>query len=108
MITPDWGRGELPGGLRAVSHAARKTYDTPSKTGEDCAMGAADKGSHKFDELKGRLKELVGRKSGRHDLERRGQAEQVKAKAREVGEELKDAAGKARQAARAAKDSLDR
>jgi uncharacterized protein YjbJ (UPF0337 family) len=71
-------------------------------------MGAADKGTNKIDELKGRAKEFAGRKTGRDDLERKGQTDQVKAKAKQVGEELKDAAGKARDAARAAKDSLDR
>src|ERR1700722_5709960 len=100
------GTGQLPDGPRPDRRAARNTYDTSGKSGKDYAMGAADKGSNKGDELKGRVKELAGRASGRHDLERKGQGDQVKAKAKQVGEELKDVAGKARDAARAARDSL--
>ena len=59
-------------------------------------MSTADKASDKIQGLKGRVKETAGRATGNTDLETKGQADQVKAAVKDVGETVKDAGNKAK------------
>lgn len=61
-------------------------------------MGIADKASNKTQDIKGRMKEAAGSISGNRDLKNRGKADQAKARARNVGEDLKEAAHKVKDA----------
>lgn len=54
-------------------------------------MGLADKARNKAEELAGQAKEKLGEVTNNDELAREGQAEQVKAKAKQAGEDLKDA-----------------
>lgn len=54
------------------------------------------KGSHKVEDLKGRVKEKAGRATGNDDLETEGKVDQVKAAVKDVGEKVKDAGTKAK------------
>jgi uncharacterized protein YjbJ (UPF0337 family) len=71
-------------------------------------MGTSEKASNKAQELKGKLKEAVGKVTGKEDLEREGVAEQREAAIRNVGESVKDAAAKVKDAAAKVKDTLTR
>lgn len=51
------------------------------------------------EELKGRAKEATGKLTGDDDLEREGQADQVKAKIKDAVDSVKDAARKAKDSA---------
>lgn len=55
-------------------------------------MGAQDKAANTFEDVKGKVKETVGRISGDEDLEDEGKADQVDASVKDVGEKVKDAA----------------
>jgi CsbD-like. len=55
-------------------------------------MSYADKARNEAEELKGRTKEWVGDKTDNEQLEAEGKAEQLKARARQAGEHVKDAA----------------
>lgn len=49
---------------------------------------------HKGEELRGKLKEGVGKATGDDRLERQGQTDQASSKAKQAGDDVKDAAGK--------------
>jgi uncharacterized protein YjbJ (UPF0337 family) len=66
----------------------------PRTTGRKIIMGNADKASNKVEDLKGKVKETTGRVTGDKDLESQGKVDQVKAAAKGVGEEIKDAGNK--------------
>jgi uncharacterized protein YjbJ (UPF0337 family) len=53
-------------------------------------MGADDKIDAKADELKGQVKEGVGRATDDHDLEAEGHGDQVKGNLKQAGEKIKD------------------
>lgn len=55
-------------------------------------MGTQDKASNKVQDVKGKVKETVGKATGDEDLENEGQSDQVKASVKDVGEKVKDAA----------------
>lgn len=55
-------------------------------------MGTRDKASNKLQDVKGKVKETVGKATGDDDLERKGKADQMKASVKDVGEKVKDAA----------------
>ncbi len=61
-------------------------------------MGTQDKASSKLRDVKGKVKETVGRATGDEDLEEQGQADQVKASLEDVGEKVKDAASEVKDA----------
>lgn len=52
-----------------------------------------DRAEHKGEELRGKLKEGVGKATGDDRLERQGQTDQASSKAKQAGDDLKDAAG---------------
>lgn len=53
-----------------------------------------DRAEHKGEELRGKLKEGVGKATGDDRLERQGQTDQASSKAKQAGDDVKDAAGK--------------
>ncbi|MBM7789719.1 CsbD family protein [Tenggerimyces flavus] len=53
-------------------------------------MGIADKAKNAAENLAGKAKEAVGDLTGNEKLENEGKADQVKAKAKDVGEDVKD------------------
>lgn len=53
-----------------------------------------DRAEHKGEELRGKLKEGVGKATGDDRLERQGQTDQASSKAKQAGDDAKDAAGK--------------
>lgn len=61
-------------------------------------MGTQDKASNKVQDLKGKAKETVGKVTGDEDLENEGNADQAKAAVKDVGENVKDAASKVKDA----------
>ena len=61
-------------------------------------MGTQDKASNKLQDVKGKVKETVGKATGDEDLEREGKADQVKASVKDVGEKVKDAASEIKDA----------
>ena len=61
-------------------------------------MGTQDKASNKVQDLKGKVKETVGKVTGDEDLENEGNADQAKAAVKDVGEKVKDAASKVKDA----------
>jgi len=61
-------------------------------------MGTHDKASNEFQDVKGKVKETVGRASGDEDLENEGRTDQVKASVKDVGESVKDAASEIKDA----------
>ncbi|RZS56277.1 CsbD-like protein [Microcella putealis] len=50
-----------------------------------------DKAKHTGEELLGKAKEAAGKVTGNSSLEAEGTAEQLKAKAKQVGDDIKDA-----------------
>lgn len=54
-------------------------------------MGIGDKIKNEAEDMGGRAKESAGAASGDRDLKREGQADQGEAKAKKVGENIKDA-----------------
>jgi uncharacterized protein YjbJ (UPF0337 family) len=61
-------------------------------------MGTQDKASNKLQDVKGKVKETVGRATGDEDLENKGKTDQVKASLKDVGEKVKDAASEVKDA----------
>lgn len=55
-------------------------------------MSYTDKARNEAEELKGRTKEWIGEKTDNEQLEAEGEAEQLKARAKQAGEHVKDAA----------------
>ncbi|MFC7625226.1 CsbD family protein [Microlunatus sp. GCM10028923] len=60
-------------------------------------MSFADKAREKADEVAGKIKKAAGDAADDPGLEREGRDEEIKAKAKQAGEQLKDAADKARE-----------
>jgi uncharacterized protein YjbJ (UPF0337 family) len=56
-------------------------------------MSTEDKVSNKAQDLKGKVKETVGRATDNDDLEAKGKTDQAKAAVKDVGEKAKDAVG---------------
>jgi uncharacterized protein YjbJ (UPF0337 family) len=54
-------------------------------------MSTEDKASNKAQDLKGKVKETVGRVTDNDDLEAKGKTDQAKAAVKDVGEKAKDA-----------------
>ena len=54
-------------------------------------MGTQDKASNKLQDVKGKVKETVGKGTGNDDLENKGKTDQAKASVKDVGEKVKDA-----------------
>lgn len=50
-----------------------------------------DKAKHTGEELLGKAKEAAGKATGNNKLEAEGKADQVKAKAKQAGDDIKDA-----------------
>lgn len=61
-------------------------------------MGTHDKASNKLQDVKGKVKETVGKATGDDDLEQKGKTDQVKASVKDVGEKVKDAASEIKDA----------
>ena len=61
-------------------------------------MGTQDKASNKLQDVKGKVKETVGKATGDDDLEKKGKTDQVKASVKAVGEKVKDAASEVKDA----------
>jgi uncharacterized protein YjbJ (UPF0337 family) len=61
-------------------------------------MGTQDKASNKLQDVKGKVKETVGKATGDEDLENEGKTDQVKASVKDVGEKVKDAASEIKDA----------
>jgi uncharacterized protein YjbJ (UPF0337 family) len=57
-------------------------------------MGTQDKASNKAQDIKGKVKETVGKATGDEKLERKGKTDQAKSSVKDVGEKVKDAASK--------------
>ena len=55
-------------------------------------MSTRDKASNTAQDIKGKVKEAVGRATGNHKLERKGKTDQAKSAVKDVGEKAKDAA----------------
>ena len=55
-------------------------------------MGTQDKASNKLQDVKGKVKETVGKATGDDDLKSKGNTDQAKAAVKDVGEKVKDAA----------------
>jgi uncharacterized protein YjbJ (UPF0337 family) len=69
-------------------------------------MGMKDKLNNKVQDLRGKGKEKLGSASGSTELQGEGKRDQASAAAKNAGEHLKDAAGRAKEAAEHAKDKL--
>jgi uncharacterized protein YjbJ (UPF0337 family) len=54
-------------------------------------MSLADKARNEAQELRGKTKEWVGEKSGNEQMQAEGKADQMKARAKQAGEHVKDA-----------------
>jgi len=54
-------------------------------------MATEDKEAHKATEIKGNIKEGVGRATGDDELEAEGQADQAKGNIKQAGDKIKDA-----------------
>ena len=54
-------------------------------------MGIADKASNKAEELKGKVKEVIGDVTNDDSLKAEGKAEQSKSDVKQAGENVKDA-----------------
>ena len=54
-------------------------------------MSTEDKANNKGEELKGKVKEGVGRATGNEDLEAEGKADQISGNLKDAGEKVKDA-----------------
>ena len=55
-------------------------------------MGTKDRASNRAQDAKGPVKEVVGRVTGNRSLKNKGKMDQAKAGAKNIGEDLKDAA----------------
>jgi uncharacterized protein YjbJ (UPF0337 family) len=61
-------------------------------------MGTKDRASNRAQDVKGRAKEAAGSITGNDDLKNKGKTDQAKAELKNTGEDLKDAAGKVKDA----------
>jgi uncharacterized protein YjbJ (UPF0337 family) len=61
-------------------------------------MGTKDKASNKVLNLKGKVKETVGKVTGNEDLEDEGRVDQAEAALRDAAEKAKDAVSKVKEA----------
>ncbi len=61
-------------------------------------MGTKDKASNKAQDMKGKVKEKVGKVTGKQKLEDKGKSDQAKSAVKDVGENVKDAASKVKHA----------
>jgi len=61
-------------------------------------MSTDDRVSNKAQDVKGKVKEAAGDLTGNRDLENKGKSDQAKAAVKDVGEDVKDAAGKVKDA----------
>jgi uncharacterized protein YjbJ (UPF0337 family) len=55
-------------------------------------MGTQDKASNKAQDIKGKVKETVGKATGNKKLERKGKMDQSKSAVKNAGEDVKHAA----------------
>ncbi len=62
-------------------------------------MSTKDKMSNTAQDVKGKVKETVGKAVGNKDLENKGKSDQAKSAMKDVGEKVKDAASKVKHAA---------
>jgi len=62
-------------------------------------MGTKDTISNTAQDVKGKVKETVGKAVGNEDLEDKGKSDQAKSAMKDVGEKVKDAATKVKHAA---------
>jgi uncharacterized protein YjbJ (UPF0337 family) len=83
---------------RGGSHSKRTVKESP--------MGTQDKASNKLQDVKGKVKETVGKVTGDEDLENEGKTDQVKASVKDVGEKVKDVGEKVKDAASEIKDAV--
>jgi uncharacterized protein YjbJ (UPF0337 family) len=61
-------------------------------------VGTKDRASNRAQDAKGRVKEAAGSLVGNDDLKDKGKTDQAKASLKNSGEDLKDAAGKVKDA----------
>jgi uncharacterized protein YjbJ (UPF0337 family) len=61
-------------------------------------MGTKDRASNKVQDAKGRAKEAAGSITGNSDLKNKGKTDQTKARVKNAGEDMKDAAHKVKDA----------
>jgi len=54
-------------------------------------MGAQDKDNNRMEDVKGKVKEGVGKATRDDELERQGKADQAKSDIKQAGEKVKDA-----------------
>lgn len=73
--------GELAAGGRIVNQARKGMV----------YMATEDKAAHKVTEVKGKVKEEVGKVTGDEEMEAEGQADQVKGNLKQAGDKIKDA-----------------
>ena len=59
-------------------------------------MATEDKAAHKATEVKGDVKETLGKATGDRELEAEGQGDQVKGNLKQAGDKVKDAFKKSR------------
>jgi uncharacterized protein YjbJ (UPF0337 family) len=59
-------------------------------------MTDADRAGHKIDEYTGKAKEFVGERSDNPDLAEEGREDQAESKVKQVGDDVKDAVGHAK------------
>jgi uncharacterized protein YjbJ (UPF0337 family) len=69
-------------------------------------MGTQDKASNKAQDIKGKVKETVGKATGDEKLERKGKTDQAKSSVKDVGEKVKDVGEKVKDAASKVKDTV--
>ena len=84
---PQWREGAGP--RLADAARCRPTRDEWIPKGD--RMGTDDKIDNKADELKGKVKEVVGDATDDRDLQTEGQADQAKGNLKQAGEKIKDA-----------------
>ncbi len=61
-------------------------------------MGTKDRASNRTQDAKGRVKEAIGSITGNRDLKNKGKTDQAEAGMKNTGEDLKDAAHRAKDA----------
>ena len=61
-------------------------------------MGTKDRASNRAQDAKGRVKEAAGRLTGNRGLKNKGKSDRARAGMKNVGEDLKDAAHKVKDA----------
>jgi uncharacterized protein YjbJ (UPF0337 family) len=69
-------------------------------------MATQDKASNKAQDIKGKVKETVGKATGDEELERKGKTDQAKSAVKDVGEKVKDVGEKVKDAASKVKDTV--